>query len=110
MDHFRKNIPQTDFEGKKSCNYVSGEKISYTERKYRSWHIMLKKKILHRYMLGKKNLTPEVWRKILTQIKSPIPRLISQMVYPLVNDIHQQNGGARSSCGDFQDQSFAFQD
>ena len=68
-----------------------------------------KKNITPLYV-GEKNLTPEVWGKILTQIKSPIPRLISQMFYPLVNDIHQQNGGARSSCGDFQDQSFAFQD
>ena len=27
-----------------------------------------------------------------------------------VNVIHQQMAGARSSCGGFQDQSFAFQD
>ena len=34
-----------------------------------------------------KILTPEVWGKILTQTKSPIPRLISQMVYSLETDL-----------------------
>ena len=71
------------------------------------------KEILHRYMSGK---------KILTELNHPYPLPHkSLMVNHLgggrrngfdtsVNVIHQQMAGARSSCGGFQDQSFAFQD
>ena len=33
MGDFRKNILQTDFEGKNYCKEIPGEKISYTEKK-----------------------------------------------------------------------------
>ena len=33
MGDFRKNILQTDFEGKNYCKKTPGEKISYTEKK-----------------------------------------------------------------------------
>ena len=36
---------------------------------------------------GKKTLSPEVWEKVLTQTKSPIPPLKSQMVCPLLTCI-----------------------
>ena len=81
-------------------------------------YIMLKKNsytVIWSYMSGKKFLTPEIWKKILPNLiaHTPIPRK-SHMVNhkggggrggfdTLVNDIHQQMAGARSSCGGFQD-------
>ena len=67
-----KNILQTDFKGKIILQGTIWEKNFSDEKKNLSWHIMLVRKILHRCMLGKKILSPEVWeRKILTQTKSP---------------------------------------
>ena len=67
-------------------------------------YIMLKK-LLHRYMSGKKFLTPEVWEKLLTQTKSPIPPSPTKVKWSitsgvgeeaefdtLVNVIHRKNG------------------
>ena len=63
MSDFRKNILQTDFEGKNSARKYLGRKISCTEKKtYRSWHIMLKKDLTPLYV-GEKNQAPEVWGK-----------------------------------------------
>ena len=54
---FQKKIfCSTEFERKKACKEVSGKNNILHWKKYRSWRIMLKKKILHRYMSGKKFL------------------------------------------------------
>ena len=70
MGNFRKKY-------RVSCRLISmGKSLQgYTWEKYPALkknislmkYIMLKKKILHRYMSGKKFLTPEVLEKILTQ-------------------------------------------
>ena len=68
MDDFRKNIAQTDFERKKHANkflrekYPALKKISLTT--YNA-----EKKILQRYMSGKKFLTPERFGKKFFQHK-----------------------------------------
>ena len=69
-----KNILQTNFEGKISCEEIPEEKkISCTEKNYLSWHINYAgKKILHHYMSGKKN-SRGLGEKILTQTISSIP-------------------------------------
>ena len=54
---FQKKIfCSTEFERKKACKEVTGKNNILHWKKYRSWRIMLKKKILHRYMSGKKFL------------------------------------------------------
>ena len=69
-------------------------------------------------MPGKNFPLQRFLKRILAQLHHPYPGT-SQLVNPLggrngfdtlVNDIHQQNACARSSCGGFQDQSFAFLD
>ena len=61
-----------DFRKKISCRLNSREKNSSKEipgylptleKKYLSWLVMLKKKILHRCMSGKKILSLEIWEK-----------------------------------------------
>ena len=80
----KKNILQTDFEEKK---FLQGgtwpKKKSYTAKIYLSWSIMLEK-ILHRCMSGKKFYLKRFRKKkILTQIKSPIPLLKKSNGRPL---------------------------
>ena len=67
-----KNNLQPDFERKKECKEISGENNILHWKKYYSWRIILKKKVFHRYMWGKKFLTPEVWKKIIISTKSRI--------------------------------------
>ena len=63
MSDFRKNILQTDFEGKNSARKYLGRKISCTEINI-SLMAYNAEKILLRYTLGKKKKqTPEVWGK-----------------------------------------------
>ena len=112
-----------DFRKKISCRLISrrkklarkylGKIIFCTEKKISLMTYNAEKEILHRYMSGK---------KILTELNHPYPLPHkSLMVNHLgggrrngldtsVYVIHQQMAGARSSCGGFQDQSFAFQD
>ena len=72
-------------------------------------------------MSGKKFLTPEVWEKILTQTKSPIPPPPQKSngqphkgwgkgrrIWHLSRCHPSTKWLAPSSCGGFQDQSFAF--
>ena len=53
-----KNILQIDFEGKK---FLRGNKF-YTEKKFFSWLIMLKKNLTP-WCVRKKIISPEVWGK-----------------------------------------------
>jgi len=55
-----KDILQTDFEGKKSCKEIPGEKISCTG-----------KKILHRYMSRKNSISRGIGKKILPKPNHP---------------------------------------
>ena len=57
----KKYILQTDFKGKHFLQENTWGKNSYTEKKNLSWCTILKKKILHLCMSGKKILSPEVW-------------------------------------------------
>ena len=64
MGDFRKNILQTDFEGKKLLQGNTWGKISYTEKKKKkSYTFACQRKIYHQ-RFGK---------IIFTQAKSPIP-------------------------------------
>ena len=69
----KKKILQTDFDGKKACKEIAGKKnILHWKKKQSSWRIKSWKKIFHRYMSGKKFLTPEAGGKIVTQTNLPI--------------------------------------
>ena len=68
MDDFRKNIAQTDFERKKHANKFLGEKYPAL-KKISLTTYNAEKKILHRYMSGKKFLTPERFGKKFFQHK-----------------------------------------
>ena len=80
----KKNILQTDFKGKHFSQENTWGKNSHTEKKNLSWCIILKKKILHLCMSGKKFYHQRFWKQIITQSKSLIapfpPTLNSQMV------------------------------
>ena len=82
MSDFRKNILQTDFEGKNSARKYLGRKISCTEINI-SLMAYNAEKILLRYALGKKIKLRRFGEKVLTLTKSPIPRLKSQIGRPL---------------------------
>ena len=83
MSDFRKNILQTDFEGKNSARKYLGRKISCTEINI-SLMAYNAEKILLRYALGKKKIKLRRFgEKVLTLTKSPIPRLKRQIGRPL---------------------------
>ena len=69
-----KSILQNNFEGKKLARIYLGKIMSCTEKNIAQDVYNAEKKILLRYMSGEKFVVPEVWEKILTQTKSPIPR------------------------------------
>ena len=111
MGDFRKKYPQTGFVGKKLAKICLGKMIFCTETKTIAHHVYnTEKKILHRYLSGNKFLTLEVWEKILTQTKSPIPpspqksndqphRGWGRSRFDTLVDVTNQMAGARSSCG-----------
>ena len=77
MGDFRKKVLQTDFERKKQGNKFLGEKYPALKKNI-AHDVQCCIKILHRYMLRKKFLTPEWFGKRILPIqtksvKSPIP-------------------------------------
>ena len=70
-----KDVLQTDFEGKK---FLRGKtwrkkKIPRMKEKYLSWRIKLEKKSYTVACQENNSITKGLWKKILTQTKSPIP-------------------------------------
>ena len=125
MGDFTKNILQTDFERKKVCDEIPGENNILRWKKYSSSVPYNAEKNSYTVICGgKKFLTPEVWEKSITS-KSPIPPSPTNIQWSCqpfrgwgmkriwyLSKCHPSTkmASARSSCGGFQDQSFAFQD
>ena len=69
----KKKYPTDWFQGGKACKDIAGKIISCTEKNIAHDVYNAEKKIVHRYMSGKKFLTPEVWKKNRSQTNSSIP-------------------------------------
>ena len=83
MSDFRKNILQTDFEGKNSARKYLGRKLSCTEINISLMAYNAEKKSYSAICWGKKIKLRRFGEKVLTLTKSPIPRLKSQIGRPL---------------------------
>ena len=108
---FQEKVSSDWFRGEKACKDMPGENDILHWKKKIAHHVYnTEKKILHRYMSGNKFLTLEVWEKILTQTKSPIPPPLQKSKdqphrgwgrsrFDTLVDVTNQMAGARSSCG-----------
>ena len=83
MSDFRKNILQTDLEGKNSARKYLGRKLSCTEINISLMAYNAEKKSYSAICWGKKIKLRRFGEKVLTLTKSLIPRLKSQIGRPL---------------------------